>query len=281
MRALAVVALLLPAVLLADEVFLKGGGKVSGRIVKRTATSVEVDVGAGSVTLPMSRVERIEEGWSALQDYYARAGALSTNDAAGWKKLAAWASARGLATQAREAYERVLRLDPGDADANLARGHVEMGGRWVTEAESYSARGFVPFEGRWVTPAEQDAILRHRAAEADTARGQRALDAQVREAEARAREAEARARGAETEASQAGGAPEGIPLWWGSGWRPAASVWPPVVHPPIDRHPPPTVTPPTPRRAPRPPPETAAPPPPPHKPSAVPEPGKRRRERRE
>jgi DNA-binding protein len=31
----------------ADEVYLKGGGRVSGRIVQRTATSVEIDVGRG------------------------------------------------------------------------------------------------------------------------------------------------------------------------------------------------------------------------------------------
>jgi hypothetical protein len=52
---------LLPAASSADEVHLKGGGHVSGRIVQRTATIVEVDVGAGKVTVPASRVERIEE----------------------------------------------------------------------------------------------------------------------------------------------------------------------------------------------------------------------------
>ena len=66
--------LLLPAVSRADEVYLKGGGKVSGRIVARTATSVEVDVGAGKVTVPADRVERIEERRSPLDDYYDRAG---------------------------------------------------------------------------------------------------------------------------------------------------------------------------------------------------------------
>ena len=200
-RALLLLLASLPAFLRADDVFLKGGGKVSGRIVKRTATSVEVDVGAGTVTLPMTRVERIQVGRSALQDYYDRAGALASNDAAGWKDLARWASAQGLATQAREAYERVLRIDPGDRDANLARGNVELEGQWVSEAEGYRARGYVQFEGKWMTQAEHEAILRQRAAESEASRSQRAMDAQVREAEARAREAEARARAAEAEAS--------------------------------------------------------------------------------
>ncbi len=221
-----------PAWLLADDVFLKGGGKVSGRIVKRTATSVEIDVGAGSVTLPMTRVERIQEGRSALQDYYDRAGALASGDLAGWKELARWASAQGLATQAREAYERVLRADPGDRDANLARGNVQLEGQWVSEVEGYRARGLIEFERRWITPAEQEAILRQRAAESEAARGQRAMDAQVREAEARAREAEAQARAAEAGANAAEYADEGIPLWWGGGgWGPGPGIWPPVAQP--------------------------------------------------
>lgn len=280
-RALALLALFLPAVLLPDEVFLKGGGKVSGRIVKRTATSVEIDVGAGSVTLPMARVERIQEGRSALQDYYDRAGTLSSEDTAGWKELARWASAQGLATQARQAYERVLRTNPDDPDANLARGNVELNGQWVTEAESYRARGYVQFEGRWVTPAEQESLLRERAADVEARRSQRALDAEVREAEARAREAEARARAAETEAGEAEEAPEGIPLWWGSVWGPGPGVWPPVVGRPVVQPTPPPAPPPTarPHRPSRPRPEpTPVATPVPRPPAALPAPGRKRQE---
>jgi hypothetical protein len=229
-RVLLVLAALLPATLHADDVFLKGGGKVSGRILARTATSVQIDVGAGTVTLPMSRVERIKEGQSALQTYYARAGALVAEDAAGWKELARWASAQGLATQAREAYERVLRIDPADPDANRARGNVELEGRWVSEAESYRARGYVEFEGRWMTPAEQESILRQRAADLEARQSQRTMDAQVREAEARAREAEARAQAAEAGASGEY-VDEGIPLWWGGGYGPGPGIWPPIGAP--------------------------------------------------
>jgi hypothetical protein len=233
------VLVLLPATLRGDDVFLKGGGKVSGRILARTAASVQIDVGAGTVTLPMSRVERIQEGQSALQVYYARAGALAPGDAAGWKDLARWASAQGLATQAREAYERVLRIDPADRDANLARGNVDLDGRWVSEAEGYRARGYVEFEGRWMTPAEQESILRQRSADLEARQSQRAMDAQVREAEARAREAEARAQAAEGSAS-GDYMDQGIPLWWGGGYGPGPGIWPPIGAPGHPGPPPPT-----------------------------------------
>jgi len=53
-------AALVPAAGQADEVYLKSGGQLSGRIVSRTATSVEVDIGAGRITVPASSVVRIE-----------------------------------------------------------------------------------------------------------------------------------------------------------------------------------------------------------------------------
>jgi hypothetical protein len=219
---------LLPAAASADEVFLKGGGQLSGRIVSRTAATVEVDVGAGRIAVPASSVVRIEEGRSPLQDYEERAGRLAAGDVDGWVALGGWAEDHGLGTQAREAYHRALAASPDDPRANEALGNVKMGGRWVSEDESYRARGYVQYQGEWIPQAEHEAILREQAAEDARERERREADTRVREAEARAEEAEARAR--EAEAQQAS---EGIPLWYGWGAGPA--YWPtgPVVRPPV------------------------------------------------
>jgi hypothetical protein len=216
-------AVLLPGATSADEVFLKGGGHLSGKIVSRTATTIEVDVGAGRIGVPASSVVRIEEGRSALQEYEERAGRLAAGDADGWVALAEWAEGRGLGTQAREAYHRALAASPLDPRANEALGNVLMDGRWVSEDESYRARGYVQYEGEWITPAEHEAILRERDAEAERDRALREAEARAREAEARAAEAEAQAR--EAEAQQV----EGIPLWYGWGVGPVS--WPqgPIV----------------------------------------------------
>jgi len=211
----------------ADEVYLKSGGQLSGRIVSRTAEKVVVDIGAGQITVRASTVLRIEEGRSALQEYEERAGQLARGDVDGWIELAKWAEGHGLGTQATEAYNRVLAVSPDDPRANLALGNVRLDGRWVSEEEGYRARGYVRFEGEWMTPAEQQAIERQRDAEAQRDRQLREAEARQREAEARAAEAEKRAREAEAEQSS-----EGIPLWYGWGAGPA--VWPvrPVVRPP-------------------------------------------------
>jgi hypothetical protein len=205
-----------PSASRADVVFIKGGGKLEGRIVEQTESSVEVDIGAGSLTFPMSSVERIEEGRSPLDDYDDRTRDLAADDRDGWLELAQWASGVGLGTQSLRAYEHVLTLDPNNPEANRALGHVEVDGRWMTEDEAYRARGYVNFEGQWMTPAEQESILRAR--EADRA----AAQAQAQSAEAQAREAEARAREAETQAQQP---TYGIPLYWNT-WGPGPSSWP-------------------------------------------------------
>jgi len=226
--------LLLAAVLVprggtADEVFLKGGGQLSGRVVSRTATTVEVDVGAGRIGVPASSVLRIEEGRSALQEYEERAAKLAPGDADGWVALAQWAESRGLGTQAREAYHRALAVSPLDPRANEGLGNVQVAGRWVSEDEGYRARGYVQYQGEWMTPAEHEAILRERAADDARDRERQAAESRARAAEARAEEAEARAREAE-----AATASEGIPLWYGWGGGPVA--WPvgPVVRPPVN-----------------------------------------------
>jgi hypothetical protein len=157
----------------ADEVYLKGGGRVSGRIVQRTATSVEIDVGAGTVKVAAKQVERIVEGRSALDVYYERAGALDAKDREGWAALGRWASDQGLSAQSREAYHRVLAVDPTDPEANQALGNVRVNGQWMTEEAGNRARGYVQFEGEWMTPAERQAIESQRAGGRGPGQGRR------------------------------------------------------------------------------------------------------------
>jgi hypothetical protein len=219
---LSAMAVAAPAV--PDEIFLRGGGRVSGVIVERTNQAVSIETAPGRLTVSLKRVERIVEGRSAVAEFQERAGALAPGNAQGWAALARWAADRDLLTHSREAWRRVLALDPSHPEANAALGRVDLDGDWVNEDEAYRARGYVEYEGRWVTPAEHEALVRERAAEEASAREAREADLRVREAEARAREAEARAR--EAEAAQV---PEdgGIPLWWGWG-----GGWPVVFDPP-------------------------------------------------
>jgi hypothetical protein len=216
-----------PLVAVADEVILKSGGQISGRIVSQSATDIQMDVGAGRIGIPVSSVARVDKGQSPLQVYEDRAGRLAPGDVEGWLALGAWASSGGLGTQAREAYSRAHNASPADPRANAALGNVQIDGRWVSEEEGYRARGYVQFEGEWMTAAEEQAIQRERA----QAQAYEKATRDARQAEAKAKEAEARARQAEAKATEV---PEltGIPMWYG--WGAGPNTWSsgPILAPP-------------------------------------------------
>src|SRR5438093_13060758 len=90
---------LLPMVVGADEVTLRGGGKVRGVIVENTPESIVLETGPGLVTIPRSRVVSIRESASDLAAYYERAARLEPHDVGGWTALARWAAGHGLGTQ--------------------------------------------------------------------------------------------------------------------------------------------------------------------------------------
>jgi hypothetical protein len=179
MKRALIAACLLAAPLAADEVFLKGGGRLKGIVVERTDSRVVVDVGAGRVGLPLDRVDRIVAGRTALSSYLERAERLAGDDVQGWLELALWARERDLKTQAREAFERVVGLDPDNATAQRGLDRVLVAGAWVSQEDAYRARGYVSFEGSWVSPAEREAILAQRRDDAAAERSRAEADALV------------------------------------------------------------------------------------------------------
>jgi hypothetical protein len=216
----------------ADEVWLKGGGRLVGDVIEKRPTAVVLDVGPGTVTLPLSRVERIVSSTVALTDYRERAAKLSPMDVAGWSALAGWAEQQDLRTQSREAWRHVLAADPGNAVAHLALGDVLYQGRWLDFASVQRARGLIEQGGVWMTPAEREAALRQEAADAAARQQAQMAGIERQEAEARVREAEARARTAEAEADRAedDGYSDGIPFGYGGyGW--GVPVIGPIVPP--------------------------------------------------
>jgi len=197
----------------ADEVLLKGGGRIVGEVLDRNPREVTIDVGPGTVKLPMDRVDRIVGSSSRLSEFRSRAARLNPGDVQGWLALAAWADQNDLRTQAREAWEHVLSVQPANRIAQQALGNVWHEGRWMDRSDAMRARGLVQHQGEWVSPGEREARLRMAAEQVAVERETAIADARVAEAEARAREAEARAHAAEVDAARAADYSDGgIPL---------------------------------------------------------------------
>jgi len=172
-----VIAILAAAPVFADDVYLKGGGQITGQIIDQTEDSVTVDIGGGTISAKMSTVLRIETNTSPLQEYRDRAAKITADDAEAWRDLAHWATGYALSSQAREAWRQVAQVLPNDEEANKALGMVQLNGQWVTQEESYRAQGYVQFEGKWMTPAEQQSIVAERQAQQAQAEADRQANA--------------------------------------------------------------------------------------------------------
>ena len=155
-----VVLLSAPTGLRADVVYLEGGGKVVGKVLSAAGGSVRIRSVAGTLTIPASRVVRIEYGPTPREEFARRAAALDRSDTAAMMALADWCARRGLDEEERELLEAVLALEPDHAEARRRLGFVRVGGRWLTRRQAMQARGLVEYRGRWITPAERDALQR-------------------------------------------------------------------------------------------------------------------------
>ncbi len=223
-RGIVIIAIALAAVpVFADDVYLRGGGQITGEIVEQTEDSVTVDIGGGgTITAHMSNVVKIKKSVSPLQEYRARAAKIPAGDAEAWRELARWATGHVLSSQAGKAYSQVVAILPDDQEANRALGRVQVDGRWVTEEESYLARGYVEFENEWMTPGERQAILSDRQAREEADR--LANDAAILAIDAE-QKAEKEQKEAEREAARRDGLPRyGDPVYWG--WGGGPSYWP-------------------------------------------------------
>lgn len=227
MRRLILVIAVAAAPAFADEVHLKGGGRVTGEIIEQTAEFVTVDIGGGSLTVRASSVVGIEKNVSPMQEYRLRAAEVPSGDAEAWRELARWARGNALHSQVDDAYSQLLKTLPDDEEANRALGRVRLDGRWVSEEESYRARGYVEFEGEWMTPGEQRAILADRQAREDADR--QANEARIREIEAEQDAQREREEAATEEFRNDGLLYYGDPVYWG--WGAGPTTWPAYPRP--------------------------------------------------
>jgi hypothetical protein len=98
-----------------DDVFLRNGRSFEGVIITaRDDSTIRIRLGFGELGLPMSMVERVELGESALARYLERRAALLASQASAreWLELALWARSVELQHGYREAALTVAEMEP-------------------------------------------------------------------------------------------------------------------------------------------------------------------------
>jgi hypothetical protein len=218
MRYVAFVLALAPAFAVADEVHLKSGGRLEGR-VRSKGDKIVLETLTGEVTLAAGDVDRIDEQHtSKVEEIHEKQDALKeSRDPKSFLEVAAFAKeAKGsrwvaanvdraaalirevrdpklaaaiaesfivrLGSDLKPVWLAVLSLDGDHEVARRELGFRRHNDRWLSEDEVQAALGNVKFEGKWMSAAERDLILRER--EAKLAERIRAVEAREKKLEA-------------------------------------------------------------------------------------------------
>ncbi len=154
---------------LGDVVTTKDGKSYEGKVVADDAEKVVIETTFdGTKELPKATVVKVDTTVPPLREQLAfRLG--QAKEVGPLADLAAWAKAKGFKAETELVWRKVLDLDPQNAKARKALGHVRVGGVWMTPEEKAAAdkaaadaaqraKGLVEHQGRWVTPAEKEAL---------------------------------------------------------------------------------------------------------------------------
>jgi hypothetical protein len=160
--AAALLAILRPA---AGEVFvLRSGGRIEGELVNadenpRTSYVISLPNGA-QITLEAAAVDRVQPVRPELVEYE-KVRRQYPDTVPGQLQMAEWCRDHDLSAQRKTHLERVLKLDPDQAEARRALGYRKVKDKWMTHDEEMADKGYVKRIVRgnavWITP--QDAEL--------------------------------------------------------------------------------------------------------------------------
>lgn len=149
-------SLLLSSAAFADEVVLRNGSVLSG-VVREEGDRVVVEMDYGTMTFKKVDVRAIRRGEDVLSQFEERTK--TATDVKSMMALADWAKDHSLNGRATQLYQKVIVLDPDQAEARKALGFEKVNGVWLAGDDLMMARGFVKIGGRWVSRQLAEQIL--------------------------------------------------------------------------------------------------------------------------
>lgn len=142
----------------ADDVYLKDGGVLSGKVTLEKGRYCIVDRDR-KYAVKATEVDRVEKSECFMDLFERKLAALPEEDAEATYEFGRWLEANDWKSRAMRAYEAVLELDPDHKGARLALGYKLYEGEWVSPRELNLRKGLVEFEGRWYTKHDHAELL--------------------------------------------------------------------------------------------------------------------------
>jgi HEAT repeats len=136
-----------------DVVTLKSGEKLAGEVTDGML-GLRLTSPAGEVSLPWSRIEKIDRAAYVRELYRDRAGQIDAASAKDHFLLALWCRRQGLAKEMSAELARVIELDPENPGARAALGFAKVDEKWVAGDQILTAKGLVRRGDQWVLKEE-------------------------------------------------------------------------------------------------------------------------------
>lgn len=168
------------ASLRADVLTLKDGGTVEGKFlnpqeVPRAVFEMQTESGI-IVSVPVQFAERSPRRLRDVEVEYEQFAPLREDTIENHRELAVWCTDRQLTDQKNAHWNRILQLDPENAEAHQRLGHQKIDGLWTTREEQNIARGYIRYDGSWKTQQEIDIQEQSKQAKAAALQWKRQLD---------------------------------------------------------------------------------------------------------
>jgi hypothetical protein len=147
------------------EIFvLTHGGRVEGQWLNRgnaTPETYEIEMLAGGrITVSASLVAEVIVQSEALRRYEELLPKIP-HTVEGHLDMAERCRKAGLKTQREFHLQKVLELDPNQADARRGLGYSQIDGQWIKADEFFQNQGYVRYKGGWRLAQEVDLDARH------------------------------------------------------------------------------------------------------------------------
>jgi hypothetical protein len=158
-----------PRPALSDLVTTSDGTVYEGKVVEDRPDAVVIDTTFdGRKEVPREQVKKVDTSVPPLRDQLAYR-VREAKEAKALLEAADWAKSKGFKDEVVELHRKVIELDPQNARARKALGHVKVGPKWMSPEEKEAAdaaaveaemkaKGLVLHDGRWVTPQEKEAL---------------------------------------------------------------------------------------------------------------------------
>ncbi|QDV32649.1 HEAT repeat domain-containing protein [Tautonia plasticadhaerens] len=161
----------------ADELTIRGGGRLSGEVVPVEGMPDQVEVYTPTNPRPYrfrrDQIVQVVSQDGPLDEYLRRRAEVEPT-AEAHHALGLWCEDQGLTGPALAQFELAAQSDEGHEEAQKKLGRVFFDGRWMTYDERRELQGLIQHEGRWITPEQKDDLdERARLTESQEAWGRR------------------------------------------------------------------------------------------------------------